>query len=175
MNELDVDMVIALNNMDVDRSAFKAVCDQLDYYAQCREKLATFEVEYGGVIQELRLLERELDSAEVELKAAARDYGDYFDNAQFQVLVTKKVSCSINGDRLVELCPWLREVPGAVKITTTVNEVVVKGLVKAGSIDQGTVDSVTEAKALTSAISIRQRGAADVARWAKPDPRDGRG
>lgn len=127
----------------------------LTMYTVARRELDDYRKAYSLVVETLAGLEAALSAQENRLKGAVRMLDEPVENEQFVATIQRRYSRTIDGARLVELAPWLYHVPGA--LVTTVNEPVIKNLVKAGTLAQEVVDEVTEVKPLTPAVSIKAK------------------
>jgi len=126
----------------------------LEYYTHVKRMMLAFQCEHAGVIGEWGDLTASVVAAENELKAWARDNGPC-ENDSFAVTVTQKARKWYDADKIVELAPYVKGIPGVV--VQSIDRLKVETLAQHGMIDAAICQQAYHEEAMTPAVSIRPK------------------
>lgn len=126
----------------------------LGEYTEARAEWAAFKQAHAETLDMLREIEARVMRTEDTLKRWARENGS-LENDTYSVIVTNKTRKWYDADKIIELAPYVREMPGVV--TQTIDRAVVERFAKAGAIDKAICDQAYHEEAMTPAVSIREK------------------
>jgi hypothetical protein len=123
-------------------------------YTAARAELAAFERLHAETLDMHREMSARVMRTEDMLKRWARENGN-LENDAYYVIVTQKTRKWYDADRIIELAPYVREMPGVV--TQTIDRAVVERFARAGAIDKAICEQAYHEEAMTPAVSIREK------------------
>jgi hypothetical protein len=126
----------------------------IDEYTLAAIALAKFEKRHQSMFEIYRALKADLDKAEAALKEDAR-YTGPCENGDFIVTVQTKSKRWYDADKIIELAPWVRDVPGVV--VTTINRDAITALVKIKTIPEEIAKQALHEEPMTPAVTIKAK------------------
>lgn len=126
----------------------------LEKYTAACGALAAFEELHSDVLSRYVELKASTAMAEDGLRVWARENGPT-ENDVYKVTVTRKVRKWYDADKIIELAPYVREIPGVV--VQSIDKAKVEKLATAGAIDKAICEQAYHEEPMTPAVSIKVR------------------
>ena len=133
-----------------------ALLDALRDFTEAAAALEAFRDFNRQVLLDMEIMQHGVAIAEAKVKELARQYGPCA-NDQFAVNVSHPMRRWYDCELIVEMAPFLREIPGVVVTTTTIDRAKVEALVKGGMVPAAVVGQTLREEALTPAVTIKRK------------------
>ena len=127
--------------------------DVLMEYTQAAAALDLYREQNRAVLVELEQRETTVRRREATLKELCRQLGPV-ENANYAVTVQQKTRRWYDADRILELAPWVRDVPGV--LVTSIDKAKIEALVKASVVPSDIAEQALRSEPLTPAVTIRR-------------------
>ncbi|MFA6046270.1 MAG: hypothetical protein WC718_14900 [Phycisphaerales bacterium] len=131
----------------------------LDEYTEAAAALDAFRDVNREILLDLEILQHGVAVEEAKLKELAREQGPVANDA-YTVNVSYPKRRWYDCDLILERTPYLKEIPGVIVTTTTVDRAKIESLVKGGFVPAAVAGEALREEPMTPAVTIKRRGGA---------------